>query len=170
LIRSFNLASKCSTKLVKTEQETIKRDAFLYLDPKGDQQQEFAQCETCIMFTGDRCVIHGPDQPVDSDDSCGFYLYGLDKIDVDPIKIVTPQESGLVDREVRCENCAYFNEGESTCDLYDKLNSRLPDVFELDNRVDKNGCCNAQTPKPDALNSSLTSPWGMCRRAQSRTF
>jgi hypothetical protein len=129
--------------------EKITRDAFLYLDPQGPNTAEFAQCETCVMFTGDRCIIHGPDVEVDCDDSCGLYIHGPKKLGDAPIKMVTPEESGLVDREVRCENCVYFDKTYSTCQLFEMLNRRFPKTFDLATRVNKLGCCNAQTPKPD---------------------
>lgn len=45
-------------KLNGLEVHKVTRAAFLYLDPKGNKSQ-FAQCGTCMMFTGDTCTIHG---------------------------------------------------------------------------------------------------------------
>ncbi len=127
--------------------EKITRAAFLYLDPKAPKE-EFAQCGTCEMFDPEkeRCAIHGPIIEIDEDDSCGFYVHG--KPGNVKLKVaVTPKESGLVDREVRCENCVYFN-GKGSCGLYRELNATFPSKFQLDEHVNAYGCCNAQTPKP----------------------
>lgn len=124
----------------------ITRDAFLYLAPKAPKDS-FAQCGTCLQFVeGDnRCIILGPAVRVTAQMSCGFYLHGDPKPKgAKSEKIVTREEAGLVDREVRCENCAYF---AKTCGLYEKLNAKLPGYFDLDAKVDAKGCCNAQEPK-----------------------
>lgn len=123
----------------------ITRDAFLYLDPKAPKDA-FAQCATCALYVAgaERCAILGPAQVVLPGDSCGLYVPGSPNPDLDTKALVTPEEAGLVHRQVRCENCVYLKaEG---CDLYWQLNKALPDVFDLDNDVDPQGCCNAQTP------------------------
>lgn len=126
----------------------ITRDAFLYLDPRGNRNR-FAQCSTCRDWvTGDRkCVIHGPKVIVAGGASCGFYVNGSPQ---PPGTLtyarVTPKESGLVLREVRCENCMYFDEKPSECGLYHKLNKALPEYFDLDVNVNAHGCCNANEP------------------------
>lgn len=127
--------------------EKITRAAFLYLDPKppGDR---FAQCGTCMMFAPGqkRCSIHGPSVKVTADMSCGLYVHGEPEGDrMDLMAVVTPEESGLVRRQVRCENCTFFD-GQSVCGLYEKLNAALAVLFSLDSQVDPKGCCNAQTP------------------------
>lgn len=125
----------------------VKRDAFLYLAPKAPKD-EFAQCGTCSLFveSANHCSILGSAVHVTASMSCGFYLHGTPKPKNAAIrKVVTAQEAGLVDRQVRCENCEYV-EGK-TCGLYRKLNTRLPAYFDLDARIDPQGCCNAQQPK-----------------------
>jgi hypothetical protein len=100
------------------------------------------------MFDANKglCSIHGPSVPITAQMSCGLYVHG------EPaggqmalVAAVTPEESGLVDREVRCENCTFFS-GQS-CGLYDKLNGVLPDIFDLDVAVQAKGCCNGQSPR-----------------------
>jgi hypothetical protein len=88
----------------------INRDAFLYLAPKPPEAS-FAQCNTCRDWVS---VIHGP--KITGTASCGFNVHG------DPQRCgtktfidVTPEESGLVDRQARCENCKY---GGEHCELY----------------------------------------------------
>jgi len=121
----------------------IKRDAFLYLEG-DDNDHDFAQCGTCYLFVpeDERCAIHG-NLRITADDSCGFYIEGAPSFD-DTEKLVTPEESGLVHRETRCENCAY---GGPTCKLYEMLNRELPHVFELTTEISPTSCCNAQVPK-----------------------
>lgn len=129
--------------------EKITRATFLYMDPQKPKD-EFAQCGTCIHFLKNtsRCEIHGKDVKVDDDDSCGLYVHGATGND-EPEKLVTPKESGLVSRQVRCENCMFFDpdsEPREHCDLFTQLNRILPKLFDLDRYVDEYGCCNAQTP------------------------
>ena len=125
------------------------RDAFLYLDPRFAPKTRFAQCSTCRDWVTDdrRCVIHGPKITVRGTASCGLYVWGVPKpAGAATRALVTPEESGLVDREVRCENCTWF-EDDGECGLYHLLNERLGETFDLDVKVDAHGCCNAQEPK-----------------------
>jgi len=121
----------------------LTRDIFIYLDPKAPQDR-FAQCSTCRLWSNpDRCAVHGPDVEVTGSMSCALYVHG------DPHSqlleaAVTPIESGLVDREVRCENCQWFS--ETYCELFDRLNRGMPHEFNLDTKVHPKGCCNAQQP------------------------
>lgn len=123
----------------------IKRDAFLYLAPRSPADQ-FAQCGTCRDFCPDseRCAILGPRVRVVAEMSCGLYVNGTPR-EQPTLVAVTSAEAGLVNREVRCENCVSFDAGR--CRLYDKLNTTLPDVWNLDVTVAPRGCCNAQMPK-----------------------
>lgn len=127
----------------------IGRDAFLYMAPEAPKTR-FAQCSTCRDWVhGDnRCAIHGPSVLVRASLSCGLYVHGPRlPPGTKTHAYVTPEESGLVDREVRCENCRYFDEKGSECGFYDKLNVELPDDFDLDVKVDAHGCCNANMPE-----------------------
>lgn len=124
----------------------VKRDAFLYMDPGYSRLAQFAQCATCRDWvTGDRrCVIHGRQVNVPGTASCGLYVEGPPRPAGTPTYAwVTPAESGLVNRQVRCENCKYFD--KPVCALFRQLNSDRPDIFELDIKVDEHGCCNANT-------------------------
>lgn len=147
-------------------------DAFLYFDssPKSPRGQ-FAQCISCRMFVPDKymgtdndmdlCIAHGSNVKVGESFSCGLYS-GWPKGSPNPEVIrdharelkkvipgaVTPDESGLVDREVRCENCFFHRKSPSECHLYDQLNKALPELFDLDIKVDPYGCCNANIALP----------------------
>lgn len=131
----------------------VKRDAFLYLEPHGDGRVggNFAQCASCALYVGARrrCLIHG-DIKVEPDASCGFYAPGENRFASNPAKLVTPEESGLVRRQVRCENCTFFDRPVSECDLFKALNRAKSDIFDLDVHVKSHGCCNAQTPRGSA--------------------
>src|SRR5262249_6050637 len=86
----------------------LTRDCFLYLSPRPPVDT-FAQCGTCKMWTADNlCTIHGPEIPVVAEMSCGLYVNGqpLPK-GTETAARVLPIESGLVNREVRCENCKW---------------------------------------------------------------
>jgi hypothetical protein len=129
--------------------ERLKRDAFLYLDPKAPDDR-FAQCNTCRdwIMEDDRCVIHAQDVRVPSSASCGFYIIGAPQVaGARCMGAVTPEESGLVDRAVRCENCRHFDDADSECNLFRRLNMYLPELFDLDESVDAKGCCNANQAK-----------------------
>jgi Pyruvate/2-oxoacid:ferredoxin oxidoreductase delta subunit len=141
------------------------RDAFLYFNHRPNSPKtEFAQCVTCRMFVPDEymgtdsdmdlCVAHGSNVKVGEEYSCGLYS-GWPKGPPNPQVIrdhaaelkkgipgsVTPKESGLVERKVRCENCAFFDKNK--CRLYMMLNKTLPNLFDLDENVEPYGCCNA---------------------------
>lgn len=129
----------------KKSGEKITRDAFIYLDPKGDKKN-FAQCATCRLWTGTGCLILGKTK-VTCDMSCNYYVNGTPAKDSAGKEeaLLTSKEAGLVTRKVRCENCRSFKDG--ICQLYQALNKRLPDIFDLNEKVDAQGCCNAQKPK-----------------------
>lgn len=121
----------------------IDRSAFLYLSPKDDSKQ-FAQCGTCALFlpTKQRCGIYDKDDRVVANASCGLYIAGQPNDNQPITNAVTPEESGYVKGQVRCENCSWFD-GQSTCELFVELNEKLSDVFDLDVTVEAKGCCNA---------------------------
>ena len=129
--------------------EKIKRNAFLYLEPDGDDE-DFAQCEDCRMFLAEHglCSLHGKGVKIKPTMSCGFFTPGgpADESEMEHVsKAVTPEESGLVDREVRCENCISYSAGR--CQLYMMLNRMNPTNFDCDPKVKKLACCNGQRPK-----------------------
>lgn len=127
----------------------LERDAFLYLDPAGDEDN-FAQCSTCRDWVegDDKCYIHGPRLEVLGTMSCGLYVCGQPLPEgTTTYMLVSPMESGLVDREVRCENCRHLE--ETTCAFFKTLNEALPELFDLDTDVDPKGCCNAQQASTD---------------------
>jgi hypothetical protein len=126
----------------------VARDAFLYLDPKTPNDR-FAQCGSCLMFTGKTCTIHGPKVKITEGMSCGLYVHGKPMPDElgHEMTSVTPEESGLTQpaREVRCKHCRFFD-GKTTCGLFVSINEALPKAFDLDETVDPQGCCNANAP------------------------
>lgn len=126
----------------------IGRDAFLYLDPRFAPKTRWAQCSTCRDWVTDdrKCVIHGPKITVRAGASCGLYVWGVPHpAGTETRAKITPEESGLVLREVRCENCRWFEDDQ--CGFFHMLNEELGDIFDLDTKVDAHGCCNAQEPK-----------------------
>lgn len=154
----------------------ITRDAFLYLEPpEGYYKPEaFAQCETCRKFIPgepkDLCIELGPNQKVGEEYSCGLYSpWPMGKPNPQVVQdhlleiqfaaqenardFVTAKAAGLVERQVRCENCEYFDKGKSGCLLYSLLNDRFPHIFNLNPLVKPLACCNAQTPKPKPFQS-----------------
>ncbi len=130
----------------KPKAELIDRSAFLYLEP-SDMDPEFGQCGSCQMWTGTTCTILGPRVDVDESDSCALFIPGMPSFEKEgrEERVVEMREVGFASREVRCENCFYF-EGKGVCGLYQKLNKSLPAVFALNEQVTSLGCCNAQTP------------------------
>lgn len=125
----------------------ISREALGYLEPhtKG-LEDDFAQCAHCFLFDRkDRCGIHGPKVEIKAGDSCIYFapgVYGGMK----PVVLVSPKESQLVHRKVRCENCR-FSTQVHRCRLYSLLNSVLPAIFKLDDKIEPKACCNLQTPR-----------------------
>lgn len=132
----------------KKEGRVVKRDAFIYLDPKSPEDK-FAQCETCMMWTGPEhkiCTILGKEVTVNAEDSCGLYVHGdpMPEEAEHAVKLVTPEEAGfLANTQVRCENCGSFDAGRSTCIAFEEINKALPEQFDLTSKVKAKGCCNA---------------------------
>jgi len=136
--------------------DKITRDAFLYMEPGSDvsmsKQKAWAQCSTCFMHDGDEiCHIHGKEVLVTGEMSCGLYVYGepSEEMGKTAMPLVTPDESGLVLREVRCENCYYVTtKGKKTwCRLFALINRGFPIWFNLEPEISIYGCCNAHTVK-----------------------
>jgi len=128
----------------------IKREAFLYMDPKGGDEKNHAQCGTCMMWTGPKgntCTIHGS-QKVTGDMSCGLYVNGPPHTDMigKEMDAVPAKESGLYKGDVRCENCEHAELNESECHLYEMLNNEMPKYFQLDTKIHPKGCCNSFMP------------------------
>lgn len=121
----------------------IKRDAFLYMHSTGNQ---FAQCETCRFWLGSdirRCAVLYQELIVDKEDSCGLYVQGYSDKLQSITGVVSPKEAGFVkSTQTRCENCNFYA-GKGICGLYKKLNSEVGDEFDLDVKIDPDGCCNA---------------------------
>ena len=98
--------------------EAIMRNAFLYLEPQEEKNaDQFAQCATCMMFTGDSnetCTIHGPDERIVAGGSCGFYVEGDPMPDEagHEMTSVTKEGSGYVERPARIRVKAYDEKGE----------------------------------------------------------
>jgi hypothetical protein len=124
------------------QEDKITRNAFIYLDPRGDN---FAQCDTCYLFMREqkRCVLFGPDDEVVAGGSCNLYAKGMPPANQKTISSVTPEQAGYVVAQVRCENCSWFDEDSVTCGLYKLLNKTNKNVFNLDPEVAAKGCCNA---------------------------
>src|SRR5262245_61628716 len=129
--------------------EKLGAETFIYLNPEPNTP-EFAQCSTCRDWVTEdnRCFIHGPHVNVLGSMSCGLYVWGAPlPSGSKTVGIVTTVESGLVDREVRCENCIHFDDTHDECNFFRTLNLELPELFDIDVGVEPKGCCNAQTPK-----------------------
>ena len=120
----------------------VDRSAFIYLKPKGDKNQ-FAQCSTCVAFLPkkQRCAWFSKNDKVIAEASCSLYVNGTPNDDQDIINSVKPKDAGYVVGKVRCENC-YHVKG-SNCSLYQKLNETLPELFDLDEKIEDKACCNA---------------------------
>ena len=120
----------------------ITRSAFIYLEPKPDESEQFAQCGTCFMFMPGRkrCSIFGPDDVVVANASCGLYVHG-EPYDEQLIRdAVTPEAAGYVKEQVRCENCVWYKSGK--CGLFALLNSADSGAFDLEESVKAKACCN----------------------------
>lgn len=117
----------------------MKRSDLVYLDPKG-KPEDFAQCRSCKMFIQSKgvCSLLGMGVKINGGMSCTQYAFGkADEIELAHVsKSFTQEEVGLVDREVRCENCEFFESSDNDCLLFKTLN--------ISHKVNKHGCCNAQ--------------------------
>ena len=126
----------------KTGGNRITRSAFIYLEPKLGESEQFAQCGTCFMFMPGkkRCSIFGPNDVVVADASCGLYVHG-EPYDEQLIRdAVTPEAAGYVKEQVRCENCTWYKAGK--CALFALLNQADSGAFDLEESVKAKACCN----------------------------
>jgi hypothetical protein len=135
---------------VRGQKNKLTRETFIYLEPKGDKEK-FAQCSTCRMWTGEEgqtCSILGKTR-VTCEMSCNLYVHGKPSPSLKGKEIAsyTPKEAGLVNRQIRCENCRSFDPKTSVCMLFQTLNKSHPNMFQLEEKVNEHGCCNAQKPK-----------------------
>lgn len=110
------------------------RSDFGYMEGKqGDDY--FAQCKGCRFLTnGNRCTILL--EEVSLEGACNYF----DTI----VPSLNKENSGYVERPVRCENCRYFEPEQGHCHMYEEFNEEFPDLMELDHMVSSYGCCNAQ--------------------------
>ena len=76
--------------------------------------------------------------------SCGFYGQGKPMPEGPLMPLWTPEQSGLVDRKVRCENCMHSRKGATICGFYEKMNRAHPKLYDLDPSIKPKACCNAQ--------------------------
>ena len=136
-----------SPKEKKEESKGLCKSTFLYMEPKKDIK-DFAQCSSCRMFIKDKnlCSLHGDKVKILPTDSCGFYIYGIAPDDEDDHveASVTPEESGLVHEQVRCENCIYLQDDG---DHFDCLLFKLLNIE--DHTIKKLGCCNGFKSKKE---------------------
>jgi hypothetical protein len=116
--------------------QKITRSAFLYLEPREEDDDDFAQCEDCFAFRNSKCSVMGNRKVSGSQGSCGFFVHiARGSVPAEYLAgNLSPAETGYVERPVRCENCYYGEDG--TCEL-----------FDLDERIKPFGCCNAQTAR-----------------------
>lgn len=126
----------------------ITRSAFLYMDPVGGCEP-FAQCASCRFWRPmmRRCALFITDPDVEADATCGLYVAGRPSDYQMQNPTVWPKDAGFETRQVRCENCHWYQDREQRCHLFYSLNDHMPDVFDLDVRVHPHGCCNANTPE-----------------------
>ena len=150
--------------------EKITRATFLYMDPRNPEEK-FAQCDTCMNFIRDKglCKLLLPTDEIKAGKSCGSYAPG-ENATGEALGVLTAEEVGLVERQVRCENCAFFDpdtEPRKHCDFYTQLNLILPGLFDLDRYVNEYACCNAQTP--GERNPAVFGPFGPIKHGNEMT-
>jgi hypothetical protein len=139
-IRAINLGA-----LWQSDQAPLpKPDGALYRHPNPDGSRK--SCASCIMWVSkeDRCVIHPKDLHIDSDQMCGYYVYGQpleNWIDHAGIMPVTPDLSGLrmAGPGVACASCKFYtyrDENTGFCRGISDPKTRKPPV-----QVESRGWC-----------------------------
>lgn len=125
--------------------DKITRAAFLYME--GEASEEYAQCSTCALRPKDNpslCAILGIKIAKPKASTCELYVHGepiCDEVE----ELVTPEEAGFVETKVQCQRCEYG--GDEDCEMFKMLNKKMPQYFDLETRISKNGCCNAWISK-----------------------
>jgi hypothetical protein len=150
------------------------RDVFLYMEPRPalDAPASFAQCASCCNFIpdlqmhgavrGDRCLLFGTNFPITDDDSCNLYVpwpagdpckgcvaHGAEELIGGMRASVKPFDVGYVaDTKVTCKRCRQFDFVDSACEAMEELNRKLPQMFDLDEKVSADGCCSMWSAIP----------------------
>lgn len=155
------------------------RSTFVYLEPREgiDGPDDFCQCISCQNFVperamrgvtaGNRCVMFGSSFPVEAYASCTLYApWPQGKPEewcisheathmMDGCRgSVTPGAAGYINARVQCHRCRQFDEMEKECELYECLNAALPNIFALNETVDRHGCCDAWNRDEDDANAA----------------
>jgi hypothetical protein len=157
LVKSFRQLKSSVPNMLKIEkggaEQKVNRSAFIYMEPRGKNINKFAQCATCNMWTGAKhntCTVMGPHVEVKGSMSCALYANGEPMPEAAGHEMIstTPEEAGLIDTKVRCENCKYVDAKNFKCQLFAQLNRRVPQIFNLNESVHPKACCNAFMPHP----------------------
>jgi hypothetical protein len=91
----------------------------LYRHPNPDGSRK--NCGNCVLWVSgeDRCVIHPKELHIDSDELCGYHVYGKAMsswVDLPGIMPVSPELSGLrmVGPGGACASCKFYRRQDET--------------------------------------------------------
>ena len=151
--------------LAAPSQKQTRESAFGYLEmPQGAIEATFAQCAGCSQMVDDgRCLSFRPGDKVKPIGACNLYIYGTPvpagEVEESCFGMSKPEDSGYVERAVRCGNCSSLDTDDKSrihCDLYSHLNKQMPEYWQLREEVRPSSCCNAQTGGKRRLSLGLT--------------
>ena len=151
--------------LAAPPQKQTRESAFGYLEmPQGAIEATFAQCAGCSQMVDDgRCLSFRPGDKVKPIGACNLYIYGTPvpagEVEESCFGMSKPEDSGYVERAVRCGNCSSLDTDDKSrihCDLYSHLNKQMPEYWQLREEVRPSSCCNAQTGGKRRLSLGLT--------------
>lgn len=120
--------------------QKIQKQAVLYLH-KPDTDYECQDCSMWISETN-RCTIHGPNDIVNANGSCGLFVKGA-AMPGKPMSEVTKQDSGYVETKngFSCKRCQYFEPDAWNCQVVDRF-SAGPEY----GIIHPDACCNNWEP------------------------
>jgi 2,3-bisphosphoglycerate-dependent phosphoglycerate mutase len=116
----------------------MKKSAVLYMHIEGSEYR----CRECLLFIPDtkRCAVHGPDDEILPEDTCGLFVQGKPLPGLRPMSCVNKVESGYTatKKGSSCGNCEYYLPTRRDCTRVDPESPGDDPGF-----ISPSACCNS---------------------------
>lgn len=116
----------------------LSKGSALYIHATGGEYD----CDDCVFFVdGRRCNIHGPNDEISPDGSCGYFIQGrADTFDGKFLRL-TKDETGYVDDVggASCKKCKHFkypSDHWTDCELVNRMSDG-----DDPGQIDPDACC-----------------------------
>ena len=97
----------------------LSKGSALYIHASGGDYD----CDDCVFFVGrDRCNIHGPNDEISPEGSCGYFIQGRGNTFDRKFLRLTKDETGYVDDVggASCKRCKHFGRPDD-CELVNRM-------------------------------------------------